>query len=354
VEAFNNDRNNILHCEKCLSRHISEKEAMWNADIHRQHLVNSLVTTKNPDADAHEVEITLIFVNEGNGMTHEKSINPSASLRPLFADYSDTDCCMPLRSLRFSYNERTLFLSTLGRKSAHDLGMNHLDTIRVYSTGSSEDKPLDGELKSPSSSPTQPTIKKLKSKKNTKKHVPISIPLTEEQLKEAHSLVLSTVHEEAEPILKGIRQRLNNLALDCKKPQRKSPLFRKLKSPSSIPIFSPISDGLGGKAGRTRFEINVGQAENLYISTKRIRSKPTRLLRHSSSYLDLHGYTQDEAIEKLDKILIEWLDTAMKGEYPWVLPATIITGAGNQILSETVESWIKENKSVANAPKRQA
>jgi hypothetical protein len=111
------------------------------------------------------------------------------------------------------------------------------------------------------------------------------------------------------------------------------------------------SDGLGGKAGRTRFEINVGQPENLYISTKRIRSKPAGFL--CLPTIDLHGCTQDEAIEKLDNILIEWLDIAMKGEYPWVLPATIITGAGNQILSETVEGWIKGNKSVANAPKGQ-
>lgn len=230
----------------------------------------------------------------------------------------------------------------------YDLGMKHLDTIAVNSIRSSQDKPLDEKIKSSSSSPTQ-TTKKLKSKKKSKKHEPISTPLTEEQLKEAHYLVLSTVHEEAEPILKDIRQRQNNLAMDRTKSQLNSPLFRKLKGPSSTPVYNPSSDGLGGKAGRTRFEINVGQAENLYISLKRIRSKPKESLTHPT--IDLHGLTKDEAVEKLDEILIEWLETAMKGEYPWVLPATIITGAGNQILSEAVESWIKGKKNVVNAPK---
>jgi hypothetical protein len=45
-------------------------------------------THKGSDGDTHELEITLIFVNESKGMTHEKSIKPSAPLRSLFTDYS--------------------------------------------------------------------------------------------------------------------------------------------------------------------------------------------------------------------------------------------------------------------------
>lgn len=41
----------------------------------------------------------------------------------------------------------------------------------------------------------------------------------------------------------------------------------------------------------------------------------------------------------------------MKGEYPWVITVDIICGGGNQILSETVETWIKSKTNVANAPK---
>ena len=67
------------------------------------------------------------------------------------------------------------------------------------------------------------------------------------------------------------------------------------------------------------------------------------------SIIDLHGCNRVEAIARLDNILIEWIDVAMKGEYPWVIPATVICGGGSQILSEVVETWIKEKKNVANA-----
>ena len=49
--------------------------------------------------------------------------------------------------------------------------------------------------------------------------------------------------------------------------------------------------------------------------------------------------------------LVDWVDTAMKGGHPLVIPVDIICGGGSQILAVTVEKCIKENKSVANAPK---
>ena len=67
--------------------------------------------------------------------------------------------------------------------------------------------------------------------------------------------------------------------------------------------------------------------------------------------IDLHGFTKDEALERLNLSLVEWVDAAMHGSYPWVIPAVIVCGGGNQILSETVENWIRDNKNVANAPK---
>ena len=69
--------------------------------------------------------------------------------------------------------------------------------------------------------------------------------------------------------------------------------------------------------------------------------------------IDLHGCTKDQALSKLDEALVDWVDTAMKGEYPWVMPVEIGCGGGNQILSEVVEGWIRARKNVANAPKGQ-
>ena len=67
--------------------------------------------------------------------------------------------------------------------------------------------------------------------------------------------------------------------------------------------------------------------------------------------LDLHGCTKAEAISKMDESLKVWVDTAMQGSYPFVQPAVIVCGCGNQILSETVQQWIKSNDKVSNAPK---
>ncbi|KAL7542962.1 hypothetical protein ACHAWF_007288 [Thalassiosira exigua] len=41
----------------------------------------------------------------------------------------------------------------------------------------------------------------------------------------------------------------------------------------------------------------------------------------------------------------------MQGSYPFVRLATIICGGGNQILSGTVQEWIKSSNRVSNAPK---
>ena len=67
--------------------------------------------------------------------------------------------------------------------------------------------------------------------------------------------------------------------------------------------------------------------------------------------IDLHGLTKDEALSKLDECLPKWVDIAMKGEHLWVIPVNIVCGGGNQILSEAVEAWIRQNTKVSNAPK---
>ena len=89
--------------------------------------------------------------------------------------------------------------------------------------------------------------------------------------------------------------------------------------------------------------MHVGEAENLY--------KVTRPLDRTGVTIDLHGLTRDEALAELDAKLPEWINVAMRGAYPWVIPAVIVCGGGNQILSEAVDQWIKANVNVAKSPK---
>jgi hypothetical protein len=259
-----------------------------------------------------------------------------------------------LRSLRFTYKDSTLFLSSLGNKSPNDLGMNDRDVISIFSNNSSstmQEQPSPQVKKQAKKKSKPVSTKKHQAAKEKPKMQPrtvASLP-TEKEVKEAHSMLLSKVLEEAEPTLKLLRRKLNELVLDCQGPKKRHSSSKKKDVSESTSVSNPNIFGLGGKAGKSSYDINVGQVENLYISSKRNSIHNRLSVSTARSIIDLHGCNRVEAIARLDNILIEWIDVAMKGEYPWVIPATVICGGGSQILSEVVETWIKEKKNVANA-----
>lgn len=100
----------------------------------------------------------------------------------------------------------------------------------------------------------------------------------------------------------------------------------------------------------------MGEVDNLYKTSKK-RSKGRKHKSRDKNpnetiTIDLHGMTADDALAKLEERLPTWVDTAMKGQHPWVISINIICGGGNQILSEVVENWIRYNENVSNAPKK--
>lgn len=162
-----------------------------------------------------------------------------------------------------------------------------------------------------------------------------------------HSKFLSKLHEEAQPRLKEIRTRLNALDLERQPPKEKRKNKKKQKAAkvAKCQVNLPHS-GVGGKAGKPHFAVQVGEVRNLYKTTKSQRKRPCNV-----PTLDLHGFTRDEALAKLDESLAAWVNAAMRGSYPFVVPAKIVCGCGSQVLSETVEKWIRERDQVANSPK---
>ncbi|KAL7541671.1 hypothetical protein ACHAXR_011111, partial [Thalassiosira sp. AJA248-18] len=102
-------------------------------------------------------------------------------------------------------------------------------------------------------------------------------------------------------------------------------------------------DSLCGNAGKIAYPILVGEVSNLYKTSKAL-TRPTVTV-------DLHGHSKDEALDTLDESLTAWVDTAMRGEYPWVISVDIICGGGSQILSGAVKLWIRSSRKVANRPK---
>ena len=157
---------------------------------------------------------------------------------------------------------------------------------------------------------------------------------------------IGRVLAEARPLFKKKREKLNELNLKRTKPKQKT-AHTKAKNVVDEQMMSNPCDA-GGKAGKTHFHVLVGEASNLYKTAKpSITSKKV-----TSITIDLHGCTKSEALSKLNSSLPVWVDTAMKGDYPFILPVTIICGAGSQILAEVVEKWVKSNGKVANAPQK--
>jgi len=268
-----------------------------------------------------------------------------APLKELLTKYAE-DRGTSIKSLRIKHNERTLFLSSIGKKTPEELSIEGGDTFQITIIQSTTiETSTKEELK-------QRNTKKGKNNKNkkhkkSKKKQPVQIAPPEDH-KGEHSKLLSKIHEEAESQFKEIRQRLNAMNLERTKPkQRTSPT--KATKPVEVVDNPHDDDQLEGKAGKTQFIIQVGEVSNLYKTTK--PSSAGRGRRQDDIMIDLHGLTAEGAVYRLDKHLPTWIETAMKGIYPFVIPVKIVCGGGSQILAEVVENWIKQNDNVANAPK---
>lgn len=272
----------------------------------------------------------------------------NVEMKTLFSRYAAVRE-IPLKSLRFKHGDRMLFVSSIGSKSLYDLGMRNRDIVYVSRLGNVEVKHGKAAT-AKKSGPSQGVQAKKGTAKGGKKKAmtqpSYSTMDEEERLRRAHSKKLTIIFDEASPQFKKIRQKLNNLALEQTPPKVKSSSPRaRATEPTAVDLSS---FSLDNKAIKTRFNILVGEVSNLYKSTKLSKKTETQQV---SITIDLHGYTKEAAITKLDASLPSWVDAAMHGNYPFVIPVTIICGAGGQVLSEVVEQWIRENERVANARK---
>ena len=273
-----------------------------------------------------------------------------APIKALLTKYA-ADRDTSVKSLRIKTNGKLLFLSSIGKKTPLDLGINDNDILEITIMQSTPTITTTKEEPEQQSPKGKNKNKSKKHKKNKKKRPvqPLVIQKTEVELKVEHSRLLGKIHEEAEPTFKEIRQRLNAMNLERTKPKQKR---IQSKTTDAVEVVdNPLGDDgqLGGKAGRAQFIIQVGEVSNLYKTTKSTSAGRGR--RKDDTLIDLHGLTAEEAVYRLDKHLPSWIETAMKGTYPFVIPVKIVCGGGSQILAEVVENWIKQNDNVANAPK---
>jgi len=341
----------FIGAEGCLDKFLRTVPLFHEAHeaIRQYHSDQDIMTAylnKNRPEDADQ--FMFIQCKEGN-ITCRKVVHYGEPLKEFLTRYAE-DRRTSIKSLRIKHNERTLFLSSVGKKTWYDLGINEDDKLDIAIMQSTATEAIANDQPKQTSPKGKNKKKNKKHKKSKKKRTqPLVIQKTEVELKVEHSKLLGKVYEEAEPTFKEIRQRLNVLNLERTKPKQKKVQTKKAESAVEV-VDNPLDDGqLGGKASKTQFIIQVGEVSNLYKTTK--HSSGGRGRRQEDTLIDLHGLTAKEAVYRLDKSLPTWIETAMKGTYPFVIPVKIVCGGGSQILAEVVENWIKQNDNVANAPK---
>jgi len=257
-----------------------------------------------------------------------------------------------IRSLRFSYKGKMLFLSNMTDGTPKTLGIRDNDVIMVHHQSDSNKENMT-DTSSHKHNVTTDKKNKVAWKTSSRGKAQIKLDkhtMTVEDYKRQHSIILLKLHEEMQPRLREIRLKLNNLNIQRQPPKSKHKVGRKCAKEEPIGHDALPRSDVGGRAGRHHFVVQVGEVQNLYKTTK---SSALALHQSQSSVptLDLHGCTREEAIARLNESLEEWVVTAMKGHDPFVITAVIVCGCGSQVLSETVQEWIKSTSQVRNAPK---
>jgi hypothetical protein len=243
-----------------------------------------------------------------------------------------------IKYLQFSYKGKMMFLSDMTDGTPETLGIRVNDVIMVYLRSDSNKENMT-DTSNQKHRATTNKKNKMVWKKSSRGKAQIKLDkhtITVEDYKRQHSMILSKLHEEMQPRLRDIRMKLNTLDIERQPPKSKNKGGRKCTKEEPIDLDALPRSGVGGRAGRHHFVVQVGEVQNLYKTTKSSALTP-RQSRSSVHTLDLHGSTREEAIARLNESLEEWVDIAMKGYDPFVITAVIVCGCGTRVLSETVQ-----------------
>ncbi|KAL9187105.1 hypothetical protein ACHAXT_010825 [Thalassiosira profunda] len=291
--------------------------------------------------------------NPHHGKTIKLCIQNSddGTVREVFQSYNHVPLCWVLRVYSAEkglsrkhwciHQGRTLFVKSAGTKTLGQLGIVSGDVIKVGGDKAAASSVPVKEAK-PKGKSKKKSRQAAKRKKRATKSTQSSEP-SEKELRERHSVALQPVLDELSPQLKSIRDRLSGLAIKKTVPKNRG--LRNVTNTSAIESAPCLPDESLGKAGIVCYSVLAGEETNLYLT-----HKPCSTLKRL--HVDLHGCSRAEALDKLNEALPQWVDTAMRGEHPFVVPVDIVCGGGAQILSGAVRGWIKRTRQVANRPKR--
>lgn len=303
----------------------------------RDNIMDFIIENWNP-IEGFRMNVVVLRRNTAD-VEHLWWAHPFTTLKRMVAQLTGDES----HNLRFFHRGKTLFYSTCAKKKIGQL-FRAGDTLYIEEIANQANNDTKRETTA-SIETTASTAMKIKrgSLKSKRQHL-VTPPMTLEDYIERHSLKMTKVFEEIEPILKERKKTLNNNALQRSRPKEKD----RATAQNSIQTLVSVDETLAlepeAKAGKSRYPVLVGDPNNLYRSRKGLRiDKPI-------SVIDLHGFSSQEAIAVLDVTLADLLIEAMMSE-PWVVPVDIVCGCGTQALSNVVERWIKSQKTVANRPK---
>ena len=198
-----------------------------------------------------------------------------------------------------------IYLSLSGQKTIREVKVMNGDVLNLCHV-------LISRIDSHSKGGNVGTGKRSKQKRTSNSQVSYSKQEPDlTKFRELHSKAMTPVFDELRPQLKAIRDKLNSLLLknDLPKKQKRKEFVAGKKN-ISIPAICErsIEGSLAGKAGKTVYQIFVGDSNNLY------KTKSIKLIKTMHTLmLDLHGYSKVEARDMLNKCLPDWVELAMRG-----------------------------------------
>jgi len=167
-----------------------------------------------------------------------------------------------------------LFLSDMTDGTPETLGIRDNDVIMAHHQSDSNKENMN-DTSNQKHTVTTNKKNKVAWKKSSRGKAQIKLDkhtMTVEDYKRHHSMILSKLHEEVQPRLREIRMKRNILDIERQPPKSKNKSGMKC-TPKEEPIDQDAlpRSGVGGRAGRSNFVVQVGEVQNLYKTTKSVR-----------------------------------------------------------------------------------
>merc|ERR1711966_448476 len=252
------------HLHKVLSASLEAKEMQEQADLQLHQLLG---------AERYRCEAFWITVsNLDDGIAFTCKCYSDTTLGWLLKK-STRYLMSSKKYFRVVHEKKTLFLSSSRKKTLLDLGIIHGDTVEIEGISRTQ----DNGCRESSKKVTKSKPSRNKKNRNTrgpkkKKFSVCTHVLSDEKLadryKQEHSRSMNPVLEEMTPKLKVIRDRLYGLSIKKTPPKANRHSIKATNAPQVTPAFTFANKNDFKKTGKVSYSILVGNASNLYKTTK--------------------------------------------------------------------------------------